>query len=252
MNKNAKKVNPYEKKKKRSLKISRKQWTAIISVLSVIALIAGIVVALNLSKNDDHYEGDGHNHGNTANGDSHYEGDGHNHSHGSTGNNSSSTDKVKYQIYTNADKTYRLVIRDSKNEIVFEKDKIAKQPIKETTNEEKGVYEIGWATASGPNDYECVYYNAKTGQVSQLFVAPRGCDGTRIAYGSADQKKVIVQDLFDKDAYYKEYELKNTKVDKNGDIIVGGRLHENKKTVIVTYNSTETESSAHATFELYE
>ena len=169
------------------------------------------------------------------------------HGHGNT-----DADKVKYQIYTNSDKTYRLVIRDNENEIVFEKDKIERQPIKETMNEEKGVYEIGWATGNGPNDYECVYYNVKTGQLSAVFVAPRGCDGTRIAYGSEDQKKVIVQDLFDKDAYYKEYELKNTKVDKNGDIIVGGRLHENKKTVIVSYNSTETESSAHATFELYE
>lgn len=256
MSKNVKKVNPYEKKKKRSLKISRKQWIAIISVLSVAALIAGIVVAVNLGSNGGHYDGDGHDHG-TASTDGHYEGDGHDHG-SSSGNNSSddshgntSADTVKYQIYTNEDETYRLVIRDGKNEILFEQDKLAKQPTKETIDEEKGVYELGWATGSGANEFECVYYNVKTGQVSDKFVAPRGCDGTRIAYGSADQKKVIVQDLFDKDVYYKEHELENA-IEKNGDIIIGGRLHENKKTVVIAYNSSETETNAHTTVELYE
>lgn len=259
------KVNPYEKKKKRSLKLNRKQWTTLISVLAAIAILVGvIVVARQAAKgNNGHYEGDGHNHGSEG---EHYEGDGHDHSPitgtpstnaaGSTQptsghtHNSSATDKVKYQVYSNADKTFRLVIRDSKNEIVFEKDNLSKQPIKNVMDEENGVYELGWATGDGANEFECIYYNVKTGQVSEAFVAPRGCDGTRVAYGSADQKKVIVQDLFDKNTYYKEYELTNA-IEKNGNIIIGGRLHENKKTVVISYNSSESESSAHVTIDLY-
>ena len=238
----SKSVNPYEKKSKKKLRITRKQWIVIICVA---ALIGGISLAMKLGNNGGHYEGDGHNHG-TSQGDGHYEGDGHDHG---TGNSDA---KVKYQIYTNADQTYRVVFRDNAGKTLAEYDKIAKQPIHETIDETKGIYELGWATGNGANEFECVYYNVKTGQLSDKFVAPRGTDGVRIAYGSEDQTKVVVQDLFDKTAYCKEHALKAPETDKNGDIIVGGRLHENKKTVIISYNSTETESTAHATIELYE
>ena len=191
-------------------------------------------------------EGDGHNHSNTTTTTGHSANDGHDH-----GNADTTAEKVKYQIYTNADNTYRVVFRDAGGKAIAEFDNITKMPIKETMDADKNVYELSWATGIGPSDFACVYYNVKTGQVSELFTAPRGCDGTRIAYGSEDQKKVIVQDLFDKSAYYKEYELKNA-VEKNGIIIVGGRLHENKKTVVIAYHSTETESDAHTTIELYE
>ena len=241
----SKSVNPYEKKNKKKLRITRKQWIVIICVICVAALIGGISLAMKLGNNGGHYEGDGHNHG-TSQGDGHYEGDGHDHG---TGNSDA---KVKYQIYTNADQTYRVVFRDNAGKTLAEYDKIAKQPIHETIDETKGIYELGWATGNGANEFECVYYNVKTGQLSDKFVAPRGTDGVRIAYGSEDQTKVVVQDLFDKTAYYKEHALKAPETNKNGDIIVGGRLHENKKTVIISYNSTETESTAHATIELYE
>ena len=244
MSKNVKKVNPYEKKKKRSLKITRKQWTIIIALLCAVALIVGIIIAGNLRDNG-HYEGDGHNHG--AEGE-HYEGDGHD--HGSDGHtNSTSTDKVKYRYYTNEDKTYRVQVLNDKNQVVFEKDKLTNVPIKKDLNDT--IVELGWATGSGANDFDAIYWNKKTGEVTELFWAPRGTDGVRIAYPSEDQTKIIVQDLFDKDSYCKEYELKNA-AEKNGNVITGGKLHDNKKTVIVSYNSSETESSAHATINLYE
>lgn len=259
MNKKTKKVNPYEKKQKWHLNITRKQWMALISVASVIALIAGIVVAMNLAGNssdphaghnhgdlpEGHYEGDGHDHGTPAT-NGHSPNDGHNHS------TENAADKVKYQIYTNEDKTYRLVFRDNAGKTMAEFDHITQKPTQQTVNADKGVYELGWATDKGANDYECVYYNAKTGQVSQSFRAPRGTDGVRVAYGSADQTKVIVQDLYNKDTYYKEYELKNG-VEKNGNIITGGKLQADKKTVVISYFSSETESgTAHATIHLYE
>ena len=202
MSKNVKKVNPYEKKKKRSLKITRKQWTAIIALLCAVALIVGIIIAGNLRGNG-HYEGDGHNHG--AEGE-HYEGDGHD--HGSDGHtNSTSTDKVKYRYYTNEDKTYRVQVLNAGNKVLFEKDKLANVPFE--TKISDTIVELSWATGSGANDFEAIYWNKETGNISQLFWAPKGTDGVRIAYPSEDQTKVIVQDLFDKDSYCKEYELKN-------------------------------------------
>ena len=240
----SKKVNPYEKKNKKKVRITRKQWTAIISVLSVAAILIGITVitnACNPGAADPHA---GHNHGSSL-GDGHYEGDGHDHG---TGNADA---KVKYQIYNNADDTKRIVFRDNAGKTVAEFDKIDKAPLKETIDATKGIYELGWATGSGSNDFACVYYNEKTGQVSEKFVAPRGTDGVRIAYGSEDQTKIIVQDLFDKDGYHKEYTLENA-VMKNGNIIIGGKLQVDKKTVVISYNSSASEASAHISVKLYE
>lgn len=263
MSKKVKKVNPYEKKKKRQIKISRKQWTAIIALLSAIVLIAGIIVAVNLSGNGEHYEGDGHNHDNNSLGDGHYEGDGHDHSHDNSHNNSNSnsnatnqaannsSDKVRYQLYTNADKTYRAVLRDANGKSLAEFDKLTKQPIKAAIDAGKGIYELGWATGDGPSDFECVYYNVKTGQVSQKFHAPHGTDGVRIAYGSEDETKVIVQDVFNKQNYYKEHALSKPAPNKNGYIIVGGSLKSGKKSVSISYHTEGQEDSQLVTVPLY-
>ena len=232
------------KRSKRKMS-DKKALTIIIAVACAAALlIAALVVIgpiLGGNNADPHA---GHNHSNNNLGDGHYEGDGHD--HGST-----TGDKVTYRLYTNGDKTYRLVLRDNAGKTLGEFDKLPKQPIKATINETAGIYELGWATDNGPNDFECVYYNVKTGQVSEKFVAPRGTDGVRIAYGSADQTKIIVQDLFDKNAYYKEHALQNTKADKNGDIIVSGSLKADKKTIVIAYHSTES-ADAHATVKLYD
>ena len=230
-------------------KLTNKQATIIvISVLCAAALLIGLLVILGPvlgGNNADPHAG--HNHGSSDLGGGHYEGDGHDHgSHGAT-----STAKVKYQLYTNADKTFRLVFRDDKGAVLMEQDKLPKQPFRETVDEKNGVYTLAWATDDGPNDFVQVYYNEKTGQVSQAFTAPRGTDGVRVAYGSADQKKMIVQDLFNKDAYYKEYVLENA-VEKNGDIIIGGKLQVDKKTVVISYHSSASESAAHTTVKLYE
>lgn len=236
MSKKAKNVNPYEKKKKRSLKITRKQWIAIICVVSVAAVIGGIVLGNKLFNNDPHA---GHNHGDLPEG--HYEGDGHDHSSPDANGHShgaASTDKVKYQTYTNADKTYRVVFRDNAGKAVAEFDKIAKQPIRETINADEGIYELSWSSNGGPNDYEAIYYNVKTGQVSQQFHAPRGTNGVRIAYGNEDQTKIIVQDIFNKKDC-KEYALSNPTPDENGDIIVGGAMKDGNKSVMITYYSED-------------
>lgn len=241
------------KHRKTKRKLSNKQAaTIIISVLCAAALLIGLLVVIGpiLGGNSGgHYEGDGHDHGSSL-GDGHYEGDGHNHGTASTTANSNA--KVKYQIYNNADKTYRLVFRDNAGKVVAEFNNIqAKNSIlpPEVVENNKDVYELGWATGQGAGEFECVYYNVKTGQVSDLLAAPRGTDGVRVAYGSADQKKVIVQDLFDK-SYYKEYALADVYTGE-GDIIVGGTLQKDNKTVTISYKDSNG-SVRHQRISLYE
>lgn len=248
MSKNVKKVNPYEKKKKRSLKITRKQWTVIIALLCAVALVVGIIIAGNL-RGDGHYEGDGHNHGSEG---EHYEGDGHNHGSDSHGHAATNSDKVRYQLYTNADKTYRAVLRDANGQSVAEFDKLTKQPIKATVDADKGIYELGWATGDGPSDFECVYYNVKTGQVSQKFHAPHGTDGVRIAYGNEDETKIIVQDVFNKQNYYREHALSKPTPNEKGYIIVGGTMKSDKKAVSVSYYTEGDTKPKQVIIPLYE
>ena len=75
MSKKVKKVNPYEKKKKRSVKITKQQWIGIACALTVILLVAGIAIGNKFFGGDPHA---GHNHGTET--ETHYEGDGHDHS----------------------------------------------------------------------------------------------------------------------------------------------------------------------------
>lgn len=232
------------KHRKANRKLTNKQaLTIVIAVACAIALLIGLLIIVGPilgGNNEDPHAG--HDHSSNA-GDGHYEGDGHDHGDANA--------KVKYQIYTNSDNTYRVVFRDSAGKQVAEFDKLDKLPIKETIDKENGIYELGWAIGQGPSDYESVFYNEKTGQVSDKFTAARGTDGVRIAYGSKDQKTVIVQDLFNKEAYYKEYPLANA-VEKNGNVITGGKLQVDKKTVVISYNSSDNSAPAHATIKLYE
>ena len=181
------------------------------------------------------------------------------HDHGTTTDNGAghstttaapSTGRIKYQIYTNADQTFRLVIRDHKNAILFEADKLIRAPLRETIDEANGIYELGWATGSGATEYECVYYNDRLGLVSQQFHAPLGTDGTRIAYCSADQTKVIVQDLFDSKGYYKEHLLEGA-YNRNGTIITGGKLQADKNTVLIAYYINEKGETRHMGIKLH-
>lgn len=235
MKKQVKKVNPYAKKATRKkIHITGKQWIAIGCVLVVL----GTLIAFR-SCHDPHA---GHNHGATG---EHYEGDGHDHS------THNANAKVKSQIYANSDKTFRLVFRDTADKVIAEFDKLPKQPSKVEIDKAQGLYEMGWATGSGSTEYECVYYNEKTGQVSKQFHAPHGTDGVRIAYSSQDQTKIIVEDLFDNKGYHKEHTLANA-YNKNGNTIISGKLQADKKTVLVSYYVNEKGESRHASVKLYE
>jgi cellulose synthase/poly-beta-1,6-N-acetylglucosamine synthase-like glycosyltransferase len=83
------------------------------------------------------------------------------------------------------------------------------------------------------------------------FSAASILDGVRIAYGSEDETKVIVQDVFQKD-YYKEYALSKPTPNEQGYIIVGGTMKSDKKSVTVSYHTEGDTKPQRITVPLYE
>ena len=246
--KTKKKVNPYEKKAVKRRRITKSQRIAFISLLCAAVLIAGIAVMVKLSNANvaDSHAGHNHAEGESCDADTnatHSADDGHD--HGTTDN---ATEVVSNRVYTNSDGTYRLQVVDKNNKVLFEKDKLYNSPVKETVSE--SIATLGWATGTGANDFEHIYYNTKTGAVSELFYAPRGCDGKRVAYASADQTKIIVQDVFNKNVYYKEYTLEGAYT--GGDYVIrSGVLQSSKKSVTIYYK-TDANKETSVSIPLYE
>lgn len=63
-----------------------------------------------------------------------------------------------------------------------------------------------------------------------------------------------MRDLFNKDGYSKEYVLEGATANKDGDIIMGGNLAADKKTVVISYlaSADGKQESRHITVKLYE
>lgn len=242
-------VNPYQKKSHHRRRISRKQWTAIISLVSVLAIIVGITLAGNLSKASIADPHAGHNHApgedcGTATVDPHA-----GHNHGADEESNANTGVLSHRVYANADKTYRVQVVNKQNQVVFEKDKLYNTPIREDISADFA--SLGWATGKGTNDFEHIFWNTKTGATSAVFYAPRVYDGVRVAYSSADQTKIIVQDIFNKTAYYKEYPLTGVYT-KGTTIIQSGKVQADKKSVRITYVTDEKGSTHQVVIPLYE
>ena len=230
--KNQKKVNPYEKKAARKpLRITRKHWIIGASVLAVIAILIGFAA---FGPGADPHAG--HNHGDETNtNQTHSADDGHDHGNegnANTNNTAERTGVLTYRAYTNADKTRCVQIVDENNKVLFEKDKIHNGPFEESVSDD--VFCLSWATGTGPNDFEAIFWNKKTGQLSTLFWAPRGFNGERVAYPSEDQTTIIVQDIFNKGTFQKTYDLPNAYTGGD-DVIVGGTLRADKQSVSVTF-----------------
>ena len=242
------KVNPYEKKKVVKKKLTRKHWTVIGILLGVVAIFVALVIfgpkhnpnsGADAHAGHNHAEGEECGTGTTAGG--HSANDGHN--HGATTANGA----LNYRVYTNADKTYTLSVVDANNKELFKQDNLVNAPLKDEVTDD--IFSLGWATGTGPNDFVHIFCNNKTGAVSREFVAPRGFDGVRIAYPNEDQTKIIVENIFN-DKYHKEYDLENAH-SKNGDVIVGGKLRTDKKTVLVTYYGDDEGNTVQSLIQLY-
>ena len=249
-----KKVNPYEKKAAKRRRITKKQRTTAIVVLCVAAIVAGILVAAKLGRASAADPHAGHNHaageGHSDDEEGHSENDGHNHGSSEGQDNPSGIDTgvLNYRVYTDEGNTFRVSVVDKNNKVLFQKNKLYNIPVAEKVTED--IFTISWATGDGPNDFEHVFCNKKTGAVSALFYAPRGYDGQRVAYSSADQTAIVVQDIFNKSAYLKHYTLKGAYTE--GDYTIRSGVMADDKNVRVTYVVNKNNGTHTVTIPLYD
>ncbi len=243
--KRTKSANPYAKKHAKRLHITRKQWIRILCIGAVIALVVGLAVITRAGLNEVGDEHAGHNHGDSAATDNgHYEGDGHNH-----GNSAATgTGKLRYQTYNSAD-GHGIGIYNSKNELLLEKKGMPFAPIRQKEGDLTLVYFT--ISRNGFTNGVSIYCDDEGQRVSDAFHGVLATDGTRVAYCSDDDTTIIVQDLFDKKAYYKEYPLPG--VFQNGDqTIQNGKVSSDKKSVTVTYVTDEKGNPRNYSIKLYE
>ena len=246
-----KKNNPYQKKHAKKLRITRKQWTRIICLGIVLALVVGLVIITRTGLSEKGGDHDGHGHENdTVVTDEHgHAADTHNTTTGNNGS-TSSTGKLRYQLYTDSKAgTHGIGIYNSKNQLLLEQKGMPKAPVRQKEGDLTVVYFA--QSLNGFTNGLSIYCDEQGERVSAAFHGVIGTDGVRVAYCSDDDTTIIVQDLFDKNAYYKEYKLAN--VYQNGtQTIKGGRVDTTKKVATVTYVCDEEGNTMTQQIKLYE
>ena len=239
--------NPYQKKHAKKLRITRKQWTRIICLGIVLALIVGLVIITRSGLSEKGGNHDGHNHEDET-----VVTDEHGHAadtHNTTAHNSSSgAGKLRYQLYTDSKtNTHGIGIYNSKNQLLLEKKGMPNAPIREKEGDLTLVYFA--MSLNGFTNGVSIYCDEQGERVSDAFHGVIGTDGVRVAYCSDDDTTIIVQDLFDKSLYYKEYKL--TGVYQNGtQTIKGGRVTNG--VAVVTYACDSEGNTATKQIKLYE
>lgn len=246
--------NPYNKKSKGFKMPTRKQWKRILCIAGVLALLVGVICIsrIPLAQNNDPHAGHNHAPGESCTDTTTDPHAGHNHAPGESCTETpthSHTAEKTYRVYTNSDGTYRLTVMGEDNKVVFEKDGLTYHPIEEKHGDD--LRSLSWATGTGANEFEYVFHNTKTDQVSAVFPGMRATDGVRVCYSNADEDGMIVQDIFDKEVYYREYDLPDVYVG-NGNAIVAGKLMEDGNNVFITYVGGEDGRQAKAYIPLYE
>lgn len=244
-----KSTNPYAKKTARKRRITRKQRTSILCGLLAAALLIGLVVVSRVAVTQtggidnhaghDHAEGETNSTGHSAN-------DGHNHGNSST---NSSDSKLRYQLYRSGD-TFTYAIYNADNQLLLKKENLELEPIKMAAD--NGLTQVYFRSkATGFTVGETIYCDEKNGRISDAFHGEIGSDGVRVAYCSADDTTIIVQDLFDKNVYYKEYPLTNPYTGGK-DIIKNGSYKTDTQIVAVSYLANDGTETRTMTVPMYE
>lgn len=123
--------------------------------------------------------------------------------------------KIVYTPEEKSDGTYAFTLKDKDGKVLFSKDGLDRYPLQEAVSTD--VYRLGWPTGTGPNDFQEIYCNRETGQISEVFDGAVASDGVRIALPIGDGKKgysILVRNVFDK-GFAKEYKLE--------DAVMGGK-----------------------------
>ena len=114
-----------------------------------------------------------------------------------------------YTVIHNEDNTYSYTFTDLNGTVFFEEEKAAREPrINQIT---ATVYELKTQSGTGLSTNWAVYCDVENSKVSETFYYVLGAQGNYVVSANYEDGKhfITVQNIFDKSAYYKTYELEN-------------------------------------------
>lgn len=98
---------------------------------------------------------------------------------------------------------FTLIIKDCQGKWLLERKGLTKKASSQQIA--PGIMELTWVKSNDPGDYERLYVNHRTCQVSDVIAGSQATDGNRIVYAEILNGKlnVIVRDLFNSNGYAK-------------------------------------------------
>lgn len=107
------------------------------------------------------------------------------------------------------DKTYSYEINDYNGQTLFSQKNLTKQPKREYVSTD--IVGISIQAGTGLSTKQTTYFDLENSRVSEVFTYALTAKGNYVVYASyeSEQHNIIVQNIFDKSAYYKTYTLEN-------------------------------------------
>ena len=112
-------------------------------------------------------------------------------------------------ITQQADKTYSYEITDYKGRILDYKDNLTREPKRQIVSTD--VVGISVQTGTGLSTNYATYFDLENSKISETFYYVLTAKDGYVVYGDYRDGEhfIVVQDIFDKEQYYKEYKLEN-------------------------------------------
>ena len=138
-------------------------------------------------------------------------------------------------ITQQADKTYSYEITDYKGRILDYEDNLTREPKRQKVSTD--VVGISVQTGTGLSTNYATYFDLENSKISETFYYVLTAKDGYVVYGDYRDGEhfIVVQDIFDKEQYYKEYKLENVSP-VAADFVVDGYFNT-KGNVNITYLS---------------
>ncbi len=155
---------------------------------------------------------------------------------------------ILYTLTQNMDGTYSYSFADLKGNILFEKENVVREPKINKVSE--NIYELITQTGTGLSTNWAVYCDVGNSKVSETFHYVLGAKGDYVVCADCEEGKhfIIVQNIFDKSAYYKTYELENVPL-VAADFTVACEF-ENETKATITYLAGEDYTQTEMTIDI--
>ena len=138
-------------------------------------------------------------------------------------------------ITQQANKKYSYEITDYKGKILDYEENLTREPKRQIVNTD--VVGISVQTGTGLSTNYAKYYDLENGKISKTFYYVLAAEDGYVVYADYrdGEHYIVVQDIFDKEQYYKEYKLENVSP-VAADFVVDGYFNT-KGNVNITYLS---------------